>query len=249
MASQPDLECGFSRELFVKWCSNRKNSIILTQRSASYTLSNRLIEIAAMQVQREKVKKEQNSMEVDEEKDIVKLEIKERVPLKGEELIEYNEQLRNQMAEDSKLKKENYDTDEDDDDEENEMSTLDNLNKSTQKPEEFFKQNLLEKKNYPIYPLVETKIKWDEYGEMINSKDFVIFEKNETNVDLSGDPEQMKTNDELNEITNELPTKCISRMESLIVLATIRFIDFEGISFLKIIVLLNINLTLVFIIL
>jgi hypothetical protein len=33
LASMPDLECGFARELFMAWCSNPKHSIILTSRS------------------------------------------------------------------------------------------------------------------------------------------------------------------------------------------------------------------------
>jgi cleavage and polyadenylation specificity factor subunit 2 len=32
LASMPDLECGFARELFMAWCSNPKHSIILTSR-------------------------------------------------------------------------------------------------------------------------------------------------------------------------------------------------------------------------
>ena len=33
LASMPDLECGFSRELFALWATHPKNSIILTSRS------------------------------------------------------------------------------------------------------------------------------------------------------------------------------------------------------------------------
>lgn len=32
LASFPDMETGFSRELFLQWCSNASNSIILTTR-------------------------------------------------------------------------------------------------------------------------------------------------------------------------------------------------------------------------
>ena len=33
LASMPDLECGFSRELFALWATHPKNSVILTSRS------------------------------------------------------------------------------------------------------------------------------------------------------------------------------------------------------------------------
>uniref|UniRef100_A0A9L0SUN8 Cleavage and polyadenylation specificity factor subunit 2 n=1 Tax=Equus caballus TaxID=9796 RepID=A0A9L0SUN8_HORSE len=40
LASQPDLECGFSRDLFIQWCQDPKNSIILTYRTTPGTLAH-----------------------------------------------------------------------------------------------------------------------------------------------------------------------------------------------------------------
>ena len=39
----PDMECGFARELFLQWCSNPKNSVILTSRSSPGTLGRDLV--------------------------------------------------------------------------------------------------------------------------------------------------------------------------------------------------------------
>ena len=44
LCSVPDLQCGFSRDLFVAWCGNPKNSIILTVRSSPGTLTRWLID-------------------------------------------------------------------------------------------------------------------------------------------------------------------------------------------------------------
>jgi cleavage and polyadenylation specificity factor subunit 2 len=44
LASTPDLQSGFGRSLFVEWCDNPKNTIILTNRSSSDTLTSNLIE-------------------------------------------------------------------------------------------------------------------------------------------------------------------------------------------------------------
>lgn len=44
LCSQPDLESGFSRELFIQWCQNAKNSIILTYRTTPGTLARYLID-------------------------------------------------------------------------------------------------------------------------------------------------------------------------------------------------------------
>ena len=43
LASTPDMECGYSRELFAQWCGNGKNSVILTTRTPEGTLAHDLI--------------------------------------------------------------------------------------------------------------------------------------------------------------------------------------------------------------
>ena len=44
LASVPDMQCGYSRELFLQWCSNSKNCIILTNRTQPGTLSRILVD-------------------------------------------------------------------------------------------------------------------------------------------------------------------------------------------------------------
>lgn len=44
LCSQPDLESGFSRELFIHWCQEAKNSVILTYRTTPGTLARYLID-------------------------------------------------------------------------------------------------------------------------------------------------------------------------------------------------------------
>lgn len=224
LASQPDLESGFARELFIKWSSNPKNSIILTQRSSSYTLSSKLIDLLNIRTEGSVKKERPNAMEVDRR--AVTVEVKHRVPLEGDELFEYNENLRNKMLEESKnkLKESSFDTDDEDDD----MGQL----KDSDKPaveESFFKQALLDKKSYPIYPLTETKMKWDEYGEVVNPKDFLVFDKTEAMItELSGEPMARQMEEMVDELVKEVPTKCVSERRTFIVNASIQFIDFEG---------------------
>ncbi|XP_036171664.1 cleavage and polyadenylation specificity factor subunit 2 isoform X3 [Myotis myotis] len=78
LASQPDLECGFSRDLFIQWCEDPKNSIILTYRTTPGTLARFLIDNPAEKV--------------------TEIELRKRVKLEGKELEEYLER--------EKLKKE-----------------------------------------------------------------------------------------------------------------------------------------------
>jgi len=69
LASTPDMECGFSRELFLQWCTNPQNSIILTSRTSPGTLARDLVERGG----------NRNIM----------LDVKRRVRLEGIELEEY----------------------------------------------------------------------------------------------------------------------------------------------------------------
>ncbi|XP_035228825.1 cleavage and polyadenylation specificity factor subunit 2-like, partial [Stegodyphus dumicola] len=69
LASMPGMECGFSRELFIQWCGNERNSIILTSRGLPGTLARTLIESP--------------------EKRTIELQIRRRVRLEGVELEEY----------------------------------------------------------------------------------------------------------------------------------------------------------------
>ncbi|XP_076979501.1 cleavage and polyadenylation specificity factor subunit 2 isoform X2 [Tamandua tetradactyla] len=78
LASQPDLECGFSRDLFIQWCQDSKNSIILTYRTTPGTLARFLIDNPSEKV--------------------TEIELRKRVKLEGKELEEYLEK--------EKLKKE-----------------------------------------------------------------------------------------------------------------------------------------------
>jgi Cft2 family RNA processing exonuclease len=66
LASMSDMECGYSRDLFVQWASNPKNSIILTSRTAPGCLTHTLVSNLKLPS--------------------VDLEVRKRVCLEGEEL-------------------------------------------------------------------------------------------------------------------------------------------------------------------
>lgn len=69
LASSADMESGFSRELFLQWCSNPVNSIILTTRTSPGTLTRDLIENGGNR--------------------LIELHVKRRVKLEGAELEEH----------------------------------------------------------------------------------------------------------------------------------------------------------------
>lgn len=69
LASSPDLESGFSRELFLQWAQNSHNSIILTSRTSHGTLGRDLIDNGGGRR--------------------IELDVKRRVELEGVELEEF----------------------------------------------------------------------------------------------------------------------------------------------------------------
>ncbi|XP_008555333.3 probable cleavage and polyadenylation specificity factor subunit 2 [Microplitis demolitor] len=208
LASTPDMECGFSRELFLQWCSNPQNSIIITSRTSPGTLARDLMENGGNRS--------------------ITLELKKRVKLEGYELEEYQKRER---AKQEMMKQEKMETDDISSESEDEIEVggtrgrHDLLVKQESKPG-FFKQS---KKQHPMFPFIEEKIKCDEYGEIINPEDYKIAEitpeseDNKENVDVKPEETIVHT-----ETPTEGPTKCIQITRTINVNASIMYIDFEG---------------------
>ncbi|MGH0173466.1 UNVERIFIED_CONTAM: hypothetical protein FKN15_070229 [Acipenser sinensis] len=154
LASQPDLESGFSRELFIQWCQDQKNSIILTYRTSPGTLGRYLIDNPGER--------------------IIDLELRKRIKLEGREFEEYmeKEKMKKEAAKKLEQAKEvDVDSSDESDMEEDVEQPLPGKAKHDlmMKGEGgrkggFFKQA---KKSYPMFPTHEERIKWDEYGEII----------------------------------------------------------------------------------
>ncbi|KAK9877497.1 hypothetical protein WA026_018608 [Henosepilachna vigintioctopunctata] len=143
LASSPDMESGFSRELFLQWCSNPNNSVIITTRTSPHTLARDLIENGG------------NGRTID-------LEIKRRVKLEGTELEDF---LKTQRVKNEKdPTKDDSESDSEDD---IEMSVITKgrhdivIKQEGKMSSGFFK---VTKKQYPMYPFHEEKIKCDDYG-------------------------------------------------------------------------------------
>ncbi|VDP06542.1 unnamed protein product [Soboliphyme baturini] len=230
LTSHPDMECGFSRELFLEWCVDPKNSIIVTSRPQSNTLASRLIALATT-------------------KDIVPnrqvtLEIKRRVRLEGAELDEYwrvkkekEQQAARQRLEAQRRSNriETVESSEDSNDEEVGVEdaaeyTYDVMFRFEQQQKaSFFKHA---KKTYPLLPFVEEKIKWDDYGEIIHPEDYMIVDTALPMADIKRerDPFEGDTAPQASPEMGvvEVPTKCIRYVQKLEVLCKIAYIDFEG---------------------
>nr|XP_023012398.1 probable cleavage and polyadenylation specificity factor subunit 2 isoform X1 [Leptinotarsa decemlineata]XP_023012405.1 probable cleavage and polyadenylation specificity factor subunit 2 isoform X2 [Leptinotarsa decemlineata] len=205
LASSADMESGYSRELFLQWCSNPANSVILTTRTSPGTLARDLVDNGGERT--------------------VDLTVEKRVRLEGAELEEYEKRQRERCEDDET--KEEGDSDSDDD---IEMSVISKGRHDIVIKQEgkistgFFK---VTKKMYPMYPFHEEKVKSDEYGEIIRPEDYKL-----ADVPLEGEDnkENLVVKKEEEEITEipEMPTKCIVLQRTVQVNCQVHYIDFEG---------------------
>ncbi|KAK7074959.1 cleavage and polyadenylation specificity factor subunit 2 [Halocaridina rubra] len=204
LASFPDLECGYARELFVQWATNPKNTIILTSRTGPDTLARRLIDNPSIRT--------------------FKLLEKQRVKLEGVELDEYFRKQREKEQEEHRIKMEEAESSSDSEGEEGLEAGKHDIIVLYEKPgtQSMFKS----RKHHPMFPFHEEKVRGDDYGEYINLDDFDIAsmrEDNKENIDL-----QMNFEEEEIMEMEEAPTKCISQTVTVRVTAQVLYIDFEG---------------------
>ncbi|XP_053658956.1 probable cleavage and polyadenylation specificity factor subunit 2 [Anopheles marshallii] len=216
LASSSDMESGFSRELFIQWAPNASNSIIITSRSSPGTLARDLIDNGG------------NGRKIE-------MDIRRRVELEGAELEEYMRTEGEKLS--RSIKKRDLDESSSDSDDELEMNIITGKHDIVVRPEGrshtgFFKSS---KKSYAMFPFHEEKIKFDEYGEIIQPDDYRMVDLgpetngNDDNKENAG----IKTEDIKKEKDEEVtvldkPTKCVQARKPIEVNAQVQFIDFEG---------------------
>ncbi|KAH7697660.1 hypothetical protein AAVH_35256 [Aphelenchoides avenae] len=247
LVSGLDMESGYSRELFLQWCSDTKNMVIVTGRTGERTLGSRLIRLADS---RERKRPVNNN---------VQLEIKRRVPLEGRELEEWRLRKKEKEQEQARLRLEavrrnarleNAESS-DESDEEDLMAIVGNATSGVEvKPEasaqrdrpydimaqfeqkqqaSFFKQN---KKQFPMFPFQEEKSKWDDYGEIIRPEEYMIADAMVPQVKDEDDADRKQEADEpdgqIIPSIEEWPTKCVRDFTKIEILCKVEFIEFEG---------------------
>lgn len=213
LVSVPDLECGFSRDLFVQWTSNPKNSIILTTRSSPGSLARHLID--------------------NPKTSSVEMMVRRRVYLEGEELERFRRKEREEKLAKQQAEKEAAEEKEESEEEmevENAPPTASTPSSSSKTPRHdlmmmegksrhtFFKQT----KSYPMFPCHEEKGKWDDYGEPIRPEDYVVKE-----LVIPEEKEHKQVEATVVEQV-VMPTKCISHNQTIPINCSVSYIDFEG---------------------
>lgn len=217
LASSPDLESGYSRDLFIQWSQSPTNSIVLTQRTSNGTLARDLIENGGNRK--------------------LELEVKKRVELEGAELEEFMriEGEKHRPLNILKRDIEEEMSSDDSSDEDIEMKVITGKHDIVVRMEGrthsgFFKSS---KKQFAMFPIYEERIKFDEYGEIIQPEDYRIADGSTENQEDNKEntlikSEDMKREKEESVLPIDKPTKCIVQRKLIDIKAQVQFIDFEG---------------------
>ncbi|XP_026490952.1 probable cleavage and polyadenylation specificity factor subunit 2 [Vanessa tameamea] len=207
LASFPDLETGFARDLFLQWAPHSQNSIVLTARTSPGTLARELVERGGERT--------------------LELTVRRRLRLEGAELEDYLQQ-RSRVSSNVKEEAGGISSDSESDGE-LEMCVVTGRHdipaRSDARPAGCFKTN---KRHHAMFPCHEERARSDDYGELIRPEDYRLAEI----VDAEGEirdvppapPQRMEVEEELTEI----PSKCVSSVRQVQIRANIQYIELEG---------------------
>ncbi|CAH0689974.1 unnamed protein product [Spodoptera exigua] len=208
LASFPDLECGFARDLFLLWAPNPQNSIVLTARSSPGTLARDLIEKGGDRT--------------------IELNVRRRVRLEGAELEEYMQNQRVKLNNTVKEETAGISSDSDSDGE-LEMWVVTGKHdipvRHDVRAAGCFKTN---KRHHAMYPFHEERTRADDYGEMIKPEDYRLAEIVDAEGEIRDVPPAPPPKQEPDEEMTEIPSKCVSSMRQVQIKANIQYIELEG---------------------
>ncbi|XP_047033861.1 probable cleavage and polyadenylation specificity factor subunit 2 [Helicoverpa zea] len=207
LASFPDLESGFARDLFLLWAPNPQNSIVLTARTSPGTLARDLIEKGGDRT--------------------IELEIRRRVRLEGAELAEF---MQKQVKLNNTVKEETAGISSDSDSEgELEMWVVTGAHdipaRAAQRAAGCFKHN---KRHHAMYPFHDDRTRADDYGEIIRPEDYRLAEIVDAEGEIRDVPPAPPTKQEPDEEMTEIPSKCVSSIRQVQIKANIQYIELEG---------------------
>ncbi|CAH0594016.1 unnamed protein product [Chrysodeixis includens] len=213
LASFPDLESGFARDLFLLWAPNPQNSIVLTARTSPGTLARDLIEKGGERT--------------------IELNVRRRVRLEGAELEEFMQNQRvkvNNTVNSIHPREETAGISSDSDsDGELEMWVVTGKHdipvRHDVRATGCFKSN---KRHHAMYPFHEERTRADDYGEMIKPEDYRLAEIVDAEGEIRDVPPAPVPKQEPEEEMTEIPSKCISSMRQVQIKANIQYIELEG---------------------
>eukprot|EP01083_Nonionella_stella_P022254 61559_1 len=192
------MEGDFAQELFIEWSSNPKNLIMFVNRAPKHTVAGKLM----------------NNPDAKS----VKFVTYSITDLAGQELRDYLEEKRIKEAENEALENR---SDSESDEGEGELIEDDDVIFDARGG-----RVLRLRPRFPMFPCIEKKRTWTDYGEAIDPSDYVVKDDDE----IEDEEMPVKKEDQQVEVEKkeEKPVKTISRTMHLNLRCQIQYIDFEG---------------------
>ncbi|KAF8369927.1 hypothetical protein HHK36_032046 [Tetracentron sinense] len=224
LASMASLEVGFSHDIFVEWATDVKNLVLFTERGQFATLARML--------------------QADPPPKAVKVTMRKRVPLVGEELRVYEEEqnrIKKEEALKASLSKEEFKASHGSDVDLGDPMVIDPSNTHASSDatgphgsgyRDIFIDGFVPPSTSvaPMFPYYENSAEWDDFGEIINHEDYVIKEEDidQASMHVGGDLEGKLDEGSANLILNSKPSKVVSNELTVQVKCTLVYMDFEG---------------------
>eukprot|EP00052_Salpingoeca_macrocollata_P031861 m.323696 g.323696 ORF g.323696 m.323696 type:complete len:745 (-) comp29922_c0_seq1:38-2272(-) len=210
LSSLDGLTAGLSQQLLFRWHDDPKNLLLFTSRPCPGSLGRRIWD----QWNPETGELTSPNFEVD---------VTERVLLEGEELEQYQreEAERRDAEEKARQMEAQSEEDDDDDDAEKELMQHDLMKTKAVGKNRTFKQKT---RLHPMFPYVEEKVYWDEYGEAINVLDFAAADTTEQH----SQPEQQTQPEQAAALPVAPPTKIVASTKRLTLQCAVSYVDLEG---------------------
>ncbi|TDH68560.1 hypothetical protein CCR75_005669 [Bremia lactucae] len=226
LATSPSLECGFAKDIFIRWAPDYRNSIIFTSTTPDMSFASRVQKLTKDSSEKATISCSVTKSIFLEGAELALYDVKERKRLRTEAEIKAKE-MEEAAMEDMMMGIEDFESESEEED-------------TTQHEVQLrgtFKVGLgqFASIQHPMFFAVERKIEWDEYGDIINPDDFkdatlLANRQARRNIieDADGD-EDMKNAGQ--DTTIEIrPTKTVTNEIVVNIAARIMRVDFDGVA-------------------
>lgn len=247
LATVPSLESGFSQDLFLDWCSNPDRVVLLTNKGPPGSLARRLYDEWNARVDDAEDVSATGLLQMDLK---IPLRVKRKVPLEGEELLAHLRDIqlqREREAAEAIAAKIRDDAlmdmgEEDESDEEYAVETEEARNPLLYKFDAYVRDApgrsggfFKGQGAFRMFPALEQKRRFDDYGEIINPDDYTSKENIDANIqaaDLTLPQDRMDVDQDQREepAVPEIPSKFVSEDREVHVRCRVTYIDFEGLT-------------------
>ncbi|KAI9911602.1 hypothetical protein PsorP6_009581 [Peronosclerospora sorghi] len=226
LATSPSLECGFAKNIFIRWAPDPRNSIIFTSTTPETSFASRVINLAKSSSAEKSIACTITKKVYLEGAELALYEVKERKRLRTEAENKAKE-IEEAAMEDMMMGIEDFESES----EEEEVAQQEVQLRGT------FKVGLgqLASVRYPMFFAVEQKNEWDEYGEIINPDDFrdstlIVTRQARRNIIENVDGDENMENAEQEAPVDTRPTKTVMNEVVVNIAARITQVDFDGLA-------------------